>query len=62
MRAALQKLWPWAKLTTGKPVLVLGARDEATLKRLLPQYFEKGRLELNLDRRMRMPVHAADAA
>lgn len=43
MRAALQKLWPWAKLTTDKPVLVLAARDEATLKTLAPEYWEKGR-------------------
>lgn len=43
MRAALPKLWPWAKLTTDKPVLVLAARDEATLKVLVPEYWEKGR-------------------
>jgi TPR repeat protein len=43
MRAALQKLWPWAKLTTDKPVLVLAARDEATLRLLVPEYWEKGR-------------------
>ena len=43
MRAALQKLWPWAKLTTDKPVLVLAARDEATLKVLVPEFWEKGR-------------------
>lgn len=43
MRAALAKLLPWAKLTTDKPVLVLAARDEATLKTLVPEYWEKGR-------------------
>jgi len=43
MRAALQKLWPWAKLAADKPVLVLAARDEATLKALAPEYWEKGR-------------------
>src|SRR5439155_7801236 len=43
MRAALQKLWPWAKLTTDKPVLVLAARDEATLNVLVPEYWERGR-------------------
>ena len=43
MRAALQKLWPWAKLSTDKPVLVLAARDEATLKVLVPEFWEKGR-------------------
>jgi TPR repeat protein len=43
MRAALQRLWPWAKLATDKPVLVFAARDEATLKALVPEYWEKGR-------------------
>jgi TPR repeat protein len=43
MRTALQKLWPWAKLSTDKPVLVLAGRDEATLKALVPEYWEKGR-------------------
>jgi TPR repeat protein len=43
MRAALQKLWPWAKLATDKPVLVFAARDEATLRALVPEYWEKGR-------------------
>jgi len=42
MRAALAKLLPWAKLSTGKPVLVLAARDQATLKALAPVYWEKG--------------------
>jgi TPR repeat protein len=42
MRAALAKLLPWAKLTTDKPVLVLAARDQATLKTLAPVYWEKG--------------------
>src|SRR5688500_5103806 len=43
MRAALQKFWPWAKLATDKPVLVFAARDEATLKALVPEHWEKGR-------------------
>lgn len=43
MRAALQKLWPWARLTAGKPVLVFAAKDEATLKTLAPWYWEQKR-------------------
>lgn len=42
MRAALQRLWPWAKFSAGKPVFVLAAKDEATLKALAPHYWEKG--------------------
>ena len=42
MRAALQTLWPWAKLSAGKPILVLAAKDQPTLKALAPQYWEKG--------------------
>lgn len=30
-RAAFAKLWPWARLAQGRPVVVLVARDEATL-------------------------------
>jgi tetratricopeptide (TPR) repeat protein len=40
IRSALVKLWPWAKIDTGRPFLVFAARDEATLKTLGPQYWE----------------------
>lgn len=46
MRAALQKLWPWAQLSAGKPVLVLGAKDETTMKALAPKYWEKGGMDI----------------
>jgi TPR repeat protein len=40
IRAAVQKIWPWAKIDTGRPFVVFAARDEATLKTLAPQYWE----------------------
>jgi hypothetical protein len=40
VRAVLQRLWPGANITTGKPVVVFVARDENTLKRLAPKYWE----------------------
>ena len=40
VRAVLQRLWPWANLATGKPVVVFAARDENTLKSLVPKYWE----------------------
>jgi tetratricopeptide (TPR) repeat protein len=40
IRAALLKVWPWAKLDSGPPFVVFAARDEATLKTLGPQYWE----------------------
>lgn len=40
VRAVLQRLWPWANLATGKPVVVFAVRDENTLKSLAPKYWE----------------------
>jgi tetratricopeptide (TPR) repeat protein len=40
MRAALARLWPWAKIDSGRPFLVFAVKDEATLKTLGPQYWE----------------------
>ena len=39
-RAAFARLWPWAKLAEGKTAVVLVARDESTLKRWAPRYWE----------------------
>jgi hypothetical protein len=36
-RAAFAKLWPWARLAEGKAVVVVVAKDEATLKRWAPK-------------------------
>lgn len=40
VRAAYAKLWPWAHLTEGKATVVLALKDEDTLKRWAPGYFE----------------------
>jgi tetratricopeptide (TPR) repeat protein len=40
VRAALSRLWPWARFELGAPVVVYAARDERTMRTLLPQYFE----------------------
>jgi len=39
-RAAFAKLWPWAKLAPGRPTVVIAAKDEGTLKRWAPRYWE----------------------
>lgn len=39
-RAAFAKLWPWARLAEGKAVVAIVAKDEPTLKRWAPQFWE----------------------
>jgi tetratricopeptide (TPR) repeat protein len=41
VRAVLLRLWPWAHVSAGKPVMVFAARDEATLKTLAPKFWEQ---------------------
>jgi TPR repeat protein len=40
IRAALLKIWPWARIDSGRPFVVFAARDEATARTLGPQYWE----------------------
>lgn len=40
VRAVLGRLWPWARLATGKPVVIFAARDENTMKALAPAFWE----------------------
>jgi len=42
IRAAIQAGWPWARVQLDRPVMVIAAKDEASMKVLLPQYWEKG--------------------
>lgn len=42
IRAAIQAGWPWARVQLDRPVMVVAAKNEATMKMLLPQYWEKG--------------------
>lgn len=47
VRAAYARLWPWAKLAEGRPAMVLALKDEATLKRWAPKYYEiKGGMDI----------------
>src|SRR4051812_17811324 len=41
-RAAVQTGWGWARQQFDRPVVVIAAKDEATMKVLAPQYWEKG--------------------
>jgi TPR repeat protein len=40
IRAALLKVWPWAKVDSGLPFYVFAVRNEAQLRTLGPQYWE----------------------
>jgi TPR repeat protein len=40
IRAALVKVWPWAKVDNGKPFHVFAVRNETVLRTLGPQYWE----------------------
>lgn len=41
IRGVFERLWPWARLTPAKPILILAVRDESSLKALLPGYWER---------------------
>jgi hypothetical protein len=41
-RAAVQTGWGWARQQFDRPVVVIAAKDEATMKLLAPGYWEKG--------------------
>jgi len=40
IRSALATIWPWAHLDLDRPFIVLGAKDEASMKALAPYYWE----------------------
>ena len=47
VRAAYGKVWPWAKLAQGRPVVVLALKNEDTLRRWAPGYYEiKGGIDV----------------
>jgi hypothetical protein len=41
IRAAITTIWPWVKGDLDRPVLVVAAKDENTMKLLVPQYWEQ---------------------
>jgi Tfp pilus assembly protein PilF len=48
VRAAYAKVWPWAHLAQGKPMIVLALRNERTLRRWAPSYYEvKGGIDVS---------------
>ena len=40
IRGAIAVGWPWARVQLDRPVMVVAAKDEATMKLLLPKYWE----------------------
>ena len=47
VRAAYAKLWPWAHLAADKTTIVLALKDDGTLKRWAPGYYEvKGGIDV----------------
>ena len=45
IRFAVGSLWPWAQLNLAKPLLVVAVKDEQSMKRLAPEFWEqKGRV------------------
>jgi TPR repeat protein len=41
IRLVLTRLWPWAKTDLGRPVTVYAARDERSMRQLVPEYWEQ---------------------
>lgn len=41
IRAAMAALWPWMKTDLPKPILVIGAKDETTMRQLAPEYWAR---------------------
>jgi TPR repeat protein len=41
IRGAFQRIWRRARLTTGRPMLIMAVRDESGLKALAPAYWER---------------------
>ena len=41
IRSAIGVLWPWAKLDLNKPLAVVAVKDEASMKALAPEFWER---------------------
>ncbi len=41
IRAMFERIWKWARVDPGKPIVILAAKDEGSLKALLPGFWEK---------------------
>jgi hypothetical protein len=42
VRYVFETLWPWARRGGGRPLVVIALRDEADMKALAPEYWERG--------------------
>lgn len=42
VRAAIAQAWPWARAPLDRPLVIIGVKDEGTMKTFAPGYFEKG--------------------
>jgi tetratricopeptide (TPR) repeat protein len=43
IRAGIVRGWPWAQAPLDRPMLILGVKDENTMKAFAPAYFEPGK-------------------
>jgi tetratricopeptide (TPR) repeat protein len=41
IRDLFHRLWPWARVDPSRPILILAAKDEGSLKALLPEFWEQ---------------------
>jgi tetratricopeptide (TPR) repeat protein len=41
IRGLFQQMWPWARLDPGRPIVILAARDERSLRSLMPEFWER---------------------
>lgn len=47
VQAAYRKVWPWARISSGRPTLILAFKNKNTLRRWAPGYFEvKGGIDV----------------
>ncbi len=44
IRAFCESMWPWARVNSDKPLLIIAVPDEDGMKALAPKYWEKGDL------------------
>jgi len=42
IRSAIEKGWSWARVQLNRPIVIIAVKDEASMKALVPRYWEKG--------------------
>jgi len=43
-RSAIETGWPWARVQLDRPLLILAAKDESTMRSLAPRYWERNQI------------------